>query len=327
MTRPIIPLDLAPATEAVLGAPFASLTADLIKDHPPQKWLALQRAWQGRPHGFRLTTAGYQSAQLRMLPFLLQSANDRSKVFLSIHTKSGILHGSGATYWTALGTLTAALGMGKPPDHPKIQKYLETRALAEIPVRLSSTLEEVHLWMLRLPQYLEGALNPCFILGQRLSDFLQLVFDSLAILRTTTEAFLAVTFFVGKTIGSTGPYTLHLPLNSEAATLLISSATQAKKKGWTNLFFPPGETWEATRAIISATINRDVRCIRRGGLQRMALAGIPQTSILIFSRHATPAMLSRYLQHNLVLLDQARITAACVALSECAVVSGHIESL
>lgn len=226
-----------------------------------------------------------------------------------------------------MGTLTTAIAKPRLLDHAKIQKFLETKAMAEIPNRISCELEEIIVWMTRLPKHLQAALKPCFTMGQRLSDFLQLGLSSLAILRTTIEAFLAVTFFVGKTIASTGAYTLHLPLNSEAATLLIFAARSAKSKGWTNLFFPPGETWENVRAIISTTINRDVRCIRRGGLQRMALLYVPQLTILIFSRHASQAMLSRYLEHNRLLLDQARKTADTVELTESATDFGRIESL
>lgn len=313
--------------EPVLGAPFADRLQALVPQYPKALWQALKQAWENRPHGFRLTTPGYQAAQLRMLPLLLVSAAEQSKVFLDIHQKSGILFSSVSTYWTAFATLQASMSRPKSTDHGKVQKHLEKMAMTETHNRISCSAEEIAMWSILLPIHLKGALKPCFTMGQRLSDFLQLGIHSLSILRTETEEFLAVTFFVGKTVAITGAYTLHLHLKSDCAGLLIAAATAAKSKGWTNLFFPPTSTWEETRAIISATINRDVRCIRRGGLQRMALRGTPLLTILIFSRHATPAMLSRYLEHNRVLLAQARITADSVAISESSTVSGRIESL
>lgn len=78
------PLAAAPPNEPVLGAPFAVLTTDLIKLFPAAHWCALKRAWDNRPFGFRLTTPGYQSAQLRMLPFLLVHEQERSKTFLRV---------------------------------------------------------------------------------------------------------------------------------------------------------------------------------------------------------------------------------------------------
>ena len=56
----------------------------------------------------------------------------------------------------------------------------------------------------------------------------------------------------------------------------------------------------------------DVRALRRGGLQAMAIAGTPLSVIIQFSKHATEKMLMRYLQHGIVALHHGQTTASVV---------------
>lgn len=315
-----------------LGEPktgnFAELTRALIKPIHQESWNQLQHLWESRCRGWRLSTTGYQAAQFRMLPFLIFPPKDRSEIFLTVLGKSGILFGSGATYWTALSTLEGALQVPPAPDRTKIQKYLETKGMAEVPSRISCTRSEVEAWTHCLPTYLRPALISCFILGQRLSDFLLLTPQSYAIIRTKTEAYGVLTFYEGKVVGITGPYSIHVDLNSGTHQQLLLAVKNARTLGWNRLFVPPTNTTEEQRAIIHLCIERDVRCIRRGGLQLMALSGLPLSTILLFSRHRTPEMLSRYLEHNRFLFHQARLTSAAVESSENNWDdSGHIELL
>jgi hypothetical protein len=57
------------------------------------------------------------------------------------------------------------------------------------------------------------------------------------------------------------------------------------------------------------------RSIRRGALQAMALAGASEKELMLFSRHATPAMLRRYLGFGRDRTAEAAVWPQLLALS------------
>ncbi len=152
-------------------------------------------------------------------------------------------------------------------------------------------------WLELMDNIMGTAVCVAFQLGQRISDVYQLRWKDV---KCVDQRFL-ITFRKGKTIPQTGPYTLPLPSTSVAARKLSQhgSGTGATPEGY---MFLQGKEWEqewpSTRVQLKAIIGKDVRCIRRGGLQRLAELGAPTTTLLQFSRHADESMLRRYLQEG-----------------------------
>ena len=114
------------------------------------------------------------------------------------------------------------------------------------------------------------------------------------------------------------------PALKEVMTRAMTSMTE-------DVFIAQGEDLQTQRAQISCVMKNtaeelDVRALRRGGLQLMALNGIPASIILTFSRHADLPMLYRYLQHGAVLMDQASRTADAIGTSSQTWIQGSAES-
>jgi hypothetical protein len=304
---------------------FVQRTARIASAHGAE-WPLLLKAWNDRPLGYKMTTAAYQATQARMLPFLLIPAAQRSAVFLG--AAAGVIQwGTTATYWTAMGTAEQAVrtaaesnstNQTKPwligaSDRAKISTYLEAMSLTEIPIRVSCDARDIEIWCKDLPRHLANMIRICFIIGQRVSDFLLLQPHCVAIVNAASgQQFVAITFFEGKVVAKIGPFTIHMPVENILATSLLAAVETAKAKRWHHLFVPPDSTREEQRAILSATMERDVRCIRRGGLQRMALLGHSMEDILLFSKHSSAEMLMRYLEHGRCLISQAIRTAQVI---------------
>ena len=214
-----------------------------------------------------------------------------------------------------MGTLEKCLGVDIPPDRAKIASWLATRAMLEVPLRPSCVLEELATWLPRLPVHLQPLLPVTFFLGQRASDVLMLRPQCLSVISSLgprAEEFLAITFLEGKVVGKTGPYTLHCRKDSVVGRALTTAAAAATLKGWEFLFVPPDSDREEQRAALHAEIQRDVRCLRRGGLQRRALMGLPFSSILVFYRHACENTLRKYLEMGRSLMHQAALTSQII---------------
>ncbi|MBY0370912.1 hypothetical protein K2X33_09515, partial [bacterium] len=142
-----------------------------------------------------------------------------------------------------------------------------------------------------------------FTFGQRLPDILQLQSEDLQIMPQTKS--LCVTIRRGKVIRWVQPYCLHLPIETALAETLLE--IRAERKLGQTLFNET--TLPIARGILKAhNENLEIRSVRRGGLQALALLGIDIPELRRnFSKHSTDQMLLRYLCHGAFLLAQANL--------------------
>lgn len=275
----------------------------------------MQDKFDGRDQGFKLTTTDYQRVQRRLLVFLV--VENISETFLDtagFRAPSKAVDdllmapSTASTYWVAITAAAKAVGM-VIPDATKVDTWLNHISEMNPPARPSLTLEELHLAAGSAPPHVKDAMFLSFLMGQRLGDVLLLQQRSISVVQNTLQrkSSCCVTFYEGKTVGLTGVYTLHIPIVGEAANIMI----RAQERSWENLFVPPGEIKETVRAEANLQIG-DVRALRRGGLQMMALMEVPLDEILLFSRHQSVKMLYKYLQYGTVLMHQANTTERIV---------------
>lgn len=114
----------------------------------------------------------------------------------------------------------------------------------------------------------------------------------------------------GKTISTTGAYTIHatLPMETEAHIQYL-----LQKRGQRKFLFPAGT--QATVAKALKEYGFEIRSIRRGAAQAMALAGHTPQTIRLFTRHKDEKGLSAYLDAGLVARwDALQMTATRTAL-------------
>ena len=159
-----------------------------------------------------------------------------------------------------------------------------------------------------------------FFLGQRLGDICQLHADDFV--QELTKGILTrllVTFRRGKVIGRIGPYTISLPRTHTTEPVLNRTMALLSKRRGTFVLSTSNTAAErerladnANRKLKNTSSQLEVRSVRRGGLTRMATAGVPVSTLLLFSRHASLQMLYRYLdsgrrcrEHHL-LQDEAQ---------------------
>jgi hypothetical protein len=142
-----------------------------------------------------------------------------------------------------------------------------------------------------------GALNPTSIFGaaavaitwgQRLGD-VQLMDASHVRVRHggMDPPFVAVTVTEGKTVPTTGPYTLALHLQHPVSSIVMTAAQTPTM--WQNLSTAP----------FHKLFSVDIRALRRTGLSLLAEAGTPTDVLLSMSRHKSLTMLQLYLGSGL----------------------------
>jgi hypothetical protein len=121
---------------------------------------------------------------------------------------------------------------------------------------------------------------------------------------------LAVFFRKGKVITKTGPYTINTKAPKEWGETLQNFLNLNKTSHF--LFCLPtlkektNFLKKAREAIRAQNTALDLRSLRRGAAQTMAAAGVPLTTILLFTKHADMAMLKRYLRFGMAPSEDAR---------------------
>lgn len=142
-----------------------------------------------------------------------------------------------------------------------------------------------------------------FLFGQRLPDILQLHPEDVEHCPATGS--ICVTVRRGKVIRHVQPYCLHLPESVRAANALLTYSFQ--KTPGQPLF--DSTTPTTAREILKAIRpDLEIRSVRRGGLQALALLGLDLSEIRRhYSKHSSDAMLLRYLAHGRPLIAQARL--------------------
>ena len=298
MTRAVVK-DVVISDPGAQGATNFPQLALLLTQSRELDWKLLLEKWASRPIGLRFSVESYQATQVRVLPFLLVPPNSRSAEFLRVGKLSGILFSSLAHYWTALHSATKALGMSLPIDDSKVASMLEQQANLQQPHRptmtavdLAKTVQDLCASQL---DWLADAATITFTLGQRFSDVMLLSRCSVKQIQQLT----VLTFLEGKVVPYVGPFSLHLQTETRCASIVAKAVT----RGWTRLFLPDGMDYEEARGLMSEALPmRDVRALRRGGLQEMGRQEVPEEVIMMFSMHSNIHMLRRYMNFGAELL-------------------------
>jgi len=230
----------------------------------------------------------------------------------------GLAPTSRESYFTILRSINQIIYGVDIPAAAKIVRAMRKESAQWLPKRLACVWSEVMEWTKLLDESGAVAILVTFTLGQRISDILQLQREDVEV----REDMILITLRRGKMIPVIGAFTIGMPRNCTAAVKLEKILEE--RKTW--LFLEKEMQMEKSdlqkmvakkRNEIAKTINRDVRCLRRGGLQRMARAGVPTETLLYFSRHGNEAMLRRYLNEGKDLTDQHKKGIRAVQSSFC----------
>jgi hypothetical protein len=201
--------------------------------------------------------------------------------------------------WTArVSKILKARCIRCPIDFP-------TPATDEHILQLFSTYVTVH------PD-LSIVMTFAYVMGQRISDMLQLGSHDIYTKTFNGQDYLVVIIRRGKTIGMRNPYTLFIPMEIWPAADLLYLAQRATKMDRLFLLSKQNHPRDLEKMsglcrdmLSSISTDLELRSLRRGGLQRMANDGAPLDAILQFSHHATPEMLMRYLGWGANLASKA----------------------
>jgi len=143
----------------------------------------------------------------------------------------------------------------------------------------------------------------------RTGDCRQLKPDDLILAEDGT---LTVTFHRGKTISKRGPYSLHTRI---PPSWLEELGISGQDVSWASTLCKAEvqDVLVALRRVAPALENRS---IRRGSLQALAIAGVPEETLLLFSGHTQIATLRRYLSWGSIgTHKKTAMTTAAAALA------------
>ena len=333
-------LRLAPGIAPVLHLPVPGFPMMILT--PPQRTAGPTRsptlitpipaptqatltAWQQRATIWtHCYTERYTKTIYRFLG-LAQVGSDASyTTMLSLAVANGWKTTTRAVYWAAVMAGKAVLGIAPTTIDKRATAFFEHAAkcaVVDYPTPMSEMDFHVILHELQtqtrqtLPIHV--AVVVCYVLGQRISDILQLAPTDLRWQQMGTTRVLAITIYRGKVISSIGPYSLFLPEGFIAQALwnlAVARHAQGQRFIWTsaNTQIERERAGNLVRNLLHS-VNPDLeqRSIRRGGLEHMANAGW-DTEIIraLFSKHSSEHMLMRYLANGRVCMAAAKVASA-----------------
>lgn len=279
------------------------------------------RLWTSRHPSFMNYTTHYMASQRRILFLSDVAPTKRFEAFEQICYQRTLAPTTAMTYWTTWLGVQKALGITPCEADPRTTKVMKARATAypvqfPTPASLADMELLVQTYRDALPSLAAIAMM-AFILGQRISDMIQLAVHDIQ----PNKNELMITVRRGKTMSVSTPYTLWLNRSQYPTETIIEVAIQAKREG--RLFLLSEFNSDEERSQVGETIRDmltsineqlELRSIRRGGLQRMAGQGIPLTTVIQFSRHADEKMLMRYLSWGAHAADRQQSMLQAVNL-------------
>jgi hypothetical protein len=169
-----------------------------------------------------------------------------------------------------------------------------------------------------------------WVTGQRIGDFLLLRTANVYRVKTVTGMTLACLIVEGKTVGSTGPYTLHVAANGWMADCMTQALQHAVSRGSAYVFLDgPIQSKIVAQQMVRVAERKikqllppgtDLRGLRRGGLTQMGLCGAAQSDMLLLSRHTNVPSLNIYQAAGLLDTQTAKtqktLTDTTVAMLE-----------
>lgn len=250
----------------------------------------IESQFNSRPSAYTRTTRDYQNTQRKFLPLALLPPVKRFDAFLI--WASGLRWSTTSAYWTAALAAMGALQQQPQPYDRKNTGWLAMRCQQELPQGAPPLQrpDAERIWHDH-PDCVSLLVLMAFVLGQRISDVALLRRSRVSLVGNT----IALTLVEGKVIRFVGPYTLYLDTEKGVGQLLLAYI-RTPQTILEDRLFPEGTLKFASVRL--AEYGLENRSCRRGGLQLMAKSGLPLETILLFSKHTTPKMLYRYLDHK-----------------------------
>ena len=234
------------------------------------------------------------------------------------------------TYAGAVATLREAL---KEPLNKKWLQWLNREARVEkrrkIPPLRRKHVDKIKAFLRETKNPTHAAMLLTAIVfawqfGQRISDVLQLHSADVEKITLQDKDYLVATFYRGKTIQMTGPFTIHVA-RGQGSNTLYDWLLRIRAVAMGGFLFTgralcrpicaDAKIPQTIRTIMATMILRllrkidtklEARSIRRGGLQRLAEMGLPLEKIRQhFSKHKSVQTLGEYLQYFRFCTEQA----------------------
>lgn len=181
-------------------------------------------------------------------------------------------------------------------------------------------------WWTKPQARLRLCLALSWLYGQRPSDMVQLHRNDISEIRLGQRRLLHCIFRRGKTVGSQGPHSIHIPWTTKGLPIRKMILQLLRETSDPFIFVPTvsdnrhGKGLPQIPPKLRATLTKQMGCIlhlvdpslkvwsvRRGGLQRLATLGLtPEEIREHFSHHARSTTLSSYLEHHKYDIVQAK---------------------
>lgn len=300
----------------------------------------LKNQWANRSTAHKRTSLQHQNTQERLVPLLTLPEDLRWKTFQLVAEARKWTPKVKDSYWAAMGSAAAILSIPRTKISQDAQRITKSEAQKQksweeedprqlVTTEYINTIEQ-KANAERLPRTMQlvTAMSLAFMLGQRLGDTLKWRTSEIKF-RHFFEAApsVAVTIVEGKTVETTGQYTIHCPVASRAGQMIRTALAFANGK---YLFIDSPKYLE--KDLISHEVLKaetyihkqlkqwgndiDLRALRRGGLVRMATCGFSNQIIRLFSRHASDAQLDVYLGRGTFAGGMAKIQSEVIARTE-----------
>lgn len=292
------------------------------------------RRWDARSSTIaNLTSHEDQLLKRRLLEMGMVTATNRKELFL--HHANSISNVTGKAprwnpksrtrMWGAVLGARRALGLPVETEDKAFNKIMERDAKTHQPQQARVISGEQWLTLGRIVASM-NLMEAAFMLivtatGQRPVDVARLRRSRIA----KIQKFISITFEEGKTVDSTGPFTIHAFRRDYLGTRVWRLAQETTS---TFLFMdestPIGyskeervrrlrvaQRWTRSQMERLKEIDRTLsnRTTRRSVLQEIASTGATAESLRLLSRHSTDKMLNVYLDHGAMLMSNARKTA------------------
>lgn len=184
------------------------------------------------------------------------------------------------------------LALGNLPEWKQGVRALGAKAREEAPRAIVPASFGIIDKAIRLSprDVVKGLLALAWLTAARVGDLLQLAPADVIWQPDTRQ--LTVTYRRGKTVSRRGPFSLHTEVPKAWVPHIDKSWNVAQQR---RRLFEAVSVGEVTLALRRVDSRLESRSIRRGSLQVMAVEGVPEDTLVLFSGHTTLTTLRRYL--------------------------------
>lgn len=254
-------------------------------------------------------SSGWNHSVARFLPIAALPPPQRLPALLALKEEHQWKWSTVRTYYAAAISALQAAEEPLTIHDKEALRFLDNQVTQELP-RVPKAMSTFHFRKLCRCAYREADPDRCraliaacfaFQMGQRMSDILLLRPQDVKFVPDVGA--LVITVRRGKTIRTSGPYTLHVTQKNNLFPFMFSWQDPSIQQ-----LFPRSASELIRQHLRLLDQEYELRSIRRGGLQALAAAGFSLEDLCQhFSKHANPKMLMRYLCHGTFSLAQQQL--------------------